>query len=78
MEGLALDYGDAYGRGFFSAMNETVLLNLMKRFEIRSFKQLHQFLLDKHANELAGNSDADLKSAAAFIVLVCHWHPFRR
>ena len=32
LEGLSLDYGDAYGRGFFSAMSETVLLNLLERF----------------------------------------------
>jgi hypothetical protein len=68
LEGLSLDYGDAYGRGFFSAMSETVLLNILRTFEVHSFKQLHQLLTDKHANELAGNADI-IKDARHLIAL---------
>jgi len=69
LEGLSLDYGDAYGRGFFSAMNETVLLNILRTFEVHSFKQLHELLIDKHANLLAGNPE-NLKDARHLIALV--------
>lgn len=46
LEALALNYGDAYGRGYFSAVNESVLVNILRKHGVRNFIQLHQLLTD--------------------------------
>ena len=57
LEALALNYGDAYGRGYFSAVNESVLLNFLRRFSVRNFIELHNLLMDKKAFESVGLKD---------------------
>ncbi len=60
MQALSLDYGDDYGRGFYSAMNDLVLGGYLKRYRthIASFKELHRFVSDKSAFSTIG-SDSD-------------------
>lgn len=55
LEGLSLNYGDAYGRGYYSAMNEVVLLNLARHYRTPSFRNLHGLLADKNAYATIGN-----------------------
>lgn len=69
MEGLALNYGDAYGKGFFSAMNEVVLLHLCREFELDSFRELHELLRDPQASARLGNRE-DWKKAQHLSALV--------
>ena len=47
LQALALEYGEDYGRGYYSALNELVLATYMKhhRKHIRSFKELHALRL---------------------------------
>ena len=47
LQALALEYGEDYGRGYFSALNELVLATYMKhhRRHIGSFKELHRLRL---------------------------------
>jgi hypothetical protein len=51
LQALALEYGEDYGRGYYSAMNELVLTGYLRnhRKHIRSFRELHRFLCDKAA-----------------------------
>lgn len=70
LEGLSLNYGDAYGRGFFSAMNEVVLLNLIRHYPIPSFDRLHDLLCDKAAYLAAGGNSDDWKKAQHVTALV--------
>lgn len=55
LEGLSLNYGEAYGRGFYSAMNEVVLLTLLRHYPAPSFRKLHALLSDKQAYAAVGN-----------------------
>lgn len=70
LEGLSLNYGDAYGRGFFSAMNEVVLLNFMRHFLIPSFRRLHALLSDRAAFIAIGGNPDDWKKAQHLTALV--------
>lgn len=49
MQALALDYGEDYGRGFYSAMNDILLGGYLKHFRmhVRSFRELHGLVADK-------------------------------
>ena len=45
LQALSLEYGEDYGRSYFSALNELVLNTYMKhhRRHIGSFKELHGY-----------------------------------
>ena len=51
LQALALEYGEDYGRGYYSALNELVLTGYLRSYRknIRSFKELHRYLCDKAA-----------------------------
>lgn len=59
LQALALDYGDDYGRGYFSTLNDLVLGGYLKRHRkhIGSFKELHRFVSDKNAFQGIGSAD---------------------
>ena len=59
LHALALDYGDDYGRGYFSTLNDLVLGGYLKRHRkhIGSFKELHRFVSDKNAFQGIGSAD---------------------
>jgi hypothetical protein len=59
LQALALDYGEDYGRGYFSALNELVLASYLKqhRADITSFKKLHSYVSDRDAYRRIGNVD---------------------
>ncbi len=57
LEALALNYGDSYGRGYFSAVSESVLLNFLRRFHVRNFIELHKLVTDRHAYAAVGLPD---------------------
>lgn len=69
LEALGLDYGDAYGRGFFSAVSEIVLLNFLRHFRVQSFTQLNAIVSDKRAYGVIGNPD-DWNNARHLSVLL--------
>lgn len=46
LQAMSLDYGTGYGRSYFTAMNEVVLKNLLRAYNIRSFKDLEGYLAD--------------------------------
>ena len=47
LQGLSLDYGIQYGAGYFTAMNEIVLNNVLRETGARSFKELSGHLADR-------------------------------
>ena len=47
LQGLSLDYGIHYGAGYFTAMNEIVLHNVLKETGARSFAELSEHLADR-------------------------------
>jgi len=47
LQGLSLDYGIKYGAGYFTAMNEIVLNNVLKETGARSFTELSSHLSDR-------------------------------
>ena len=59
LHSLALDYGDDYGRGYFSTLNDLVLGGYLKRHRrhIGSFKELHRFVSDKNAFRGIGSAE---------------------
>ena len=59
LQALALEYGEDYGRGYYSSLNEAVLATYMKhhRKNIGSFKQLHAFVSDRDAYRAIGSLD---------------------
>ena len=59
LQALSLEYGEDYGRGYFSALNELVLATYMKhhRRHIGSFKELHKFVSDRDAYRAIGSLD---------------------
>jgi hypothetical protein len=69
LEALALNYGDAYGRGYFSAVNESVLVNILRKYDVRNFIQLHKLLTDAKIYETLGILDEpkDARHLAALV-----------
>ena len=57
LQGLSLDFGIEYGKGYYTAMNEIVLTTLLKHHHVRSFRELAPLLGDKDAYGRIGNSD---------------------
>jgi hypothetical protein len=57
LQALALEYGEDYGRGYYSALNELVLTGYLRKYRkhVRSFKELHRFLSDKAAYPGSGD-----------------------
>jgi hypothetical protein len=47
LQGLSLDYGIKYGAGYFTAMNEIVLNNVLRETGARSFQELSGHLADR-------------------------------
>ena len=48
LQGLSLDYGVQYGAGYFTAMNEIVLNNVLRETGARSFAELSGHLADRN------------------------------
>jgi hypothetical protein len=59
LQALALEYGEDYGRGYFSALNELVLATYMKhhRRHIGSFAELHGYVSDQNAYRAIGSAE---------------------
>jgi hypothetical protein len=57
LQALSLEYGEDYGRGYYSALNELVLASYMKhhRRHVGSFRELHRFVSDVNAYRSIGN-----------------------
>ena len=47
LQGMSLDYGIKYGAGYFTAMNEIVLNNVLNATGARSFAELSEHLADR-------------------------------
>ena len=71
LQALSLEYGEDYGRGYYSAMMETVLAAYLGRFpEIRSFRDLNRYMTDPATLRTAGLKDDDLLDSKALEVTV--------
>lgn len=70
LQALSLDYGLGYGKGFFSAMNETVLLRLLRSYQVNSFRDLYTVLDDVNAYKAAGGQQNDWRDARHLAALV--------
>lgn len=59
LQALSLEYGEDYGRGYYSALNELVLATYMKhhRRHVGSFKELHGYVSDQNAYRSIGSAD---------------------
>lgn len=45
-QALSTDYGEGYGQSFFSGENEKVLTRLLSAFDLSSFRQLSEYIVD--------------------------------
>ena len=71
LQALSLEYGEDYGRGYYSAMMETVLAAYLGRFpDIRSFRDLARYMTDKATLQAAGLKEHDLLDTKALEVTV--------
>lgn len=57
LQGLSLDYGLKYGAGYFTAMNEIVLTNVLKNYNARSFRELDRYLRDQRLYARIGHAE---------------------
>ena len=58
LQAMGLEFGEAYGKGHYSAVIDEVLSNHIKTYRnIGSFRQLHKFLRDKNAYSHIGNPE---------------------
>ena len=69
LQGLSLDYGIQYGAGYFTAMNEIVLNNVLREAGARSFAELGEHLSDRRWYATIGHED-DWKQARHLSALV--------
>jgi hypothetical protein len=71
LQALSLEYGEDYGRGYFSALMESVLNAYLKRFpDIQSFRDLSRYLGDRASVHAAGLKDEDIVNSKALEVTV--------
>lgn len=66
---LSLDYGVDYGRAFFTAMNETVLADLIRKRPMESFEDIYEVLSRKEVYQTFGNI-LDWEKARHLIAIV--------
>jgi hypothetical protein len=57
LQGLSLDYGIAYGAGYFTAMNQIVLTTLLKHVRVRSFRELDRYLQNQKFYAKIGHAE---------------------
>ncbi len=57
LQGLSLDYGIAYGAGYFTAMNQIVLTTLLKHVQARSFRELDRYLQNQRFYARIGHAE---------------------
>ena len=57
LQGLSLDYGIKYGAGYFTAMNEIVLTNVLKHFGAKSFRELDRHLRSQRLYATIGHPE---------------------
>ena len=69
LQGLSLDYGIQYGAGYFTAMNEIVLNNVLRESGANSFRELSEKLSDRKWYKQIGHED-DWKQARHLSALV--------
>lgn len=69
LQGLALDYGLGYGASYFTAMNETVMTNIVGATGARSFRELNERLNDRRWYADRWHDD-DWKQARHLVALV--------
>ncbi len=69
LQGMSLDYGIKYGAGYFTAMNEIVLNNVLKETGARSFAELSAHLSDRKWYSKIGYEE-DWKQARHLSALV--------
>ena len=69
LQGLSLDYGIQYGAGYFTAMNEIVLNNVLQETGAKSFRELSKHLSDRSWYASIGHED-DWKQARHLSALV--------
>ncbi|MFO0887927.1 MAG: TraM recognition domain-containing protein [Isosphaeraceae bacterium] len=64
LQSLSLEYGEGYGEGFFSAVNEIVLKEYLNHYRaIDSFRKLHEYVRVSHAYKALGGVHDDWKNA---------------
>lgn len=69
LQGLSLDYGTAYGAGYFTAMNELVLRTSLQHGRARSFRELAAHLNNSDWYSRFGES-ADWEKARHLVALI--------
>jgi Type IV secretion-system coupling protein DNA-binding domain len=57
LQGLSLDYGLAYGAGYYTAMNQIVLTNVLKHVRVRSFRELDGYLENQKFYAKVGHAE---------------------
>ena len=71
LQALSLDYGEDYGRGYYSALMETVFNAYIEKYpDIRSFRDLSRYFSDKASAQAAGLHERDLVDSKALEVTV--------
>ena len=69
LQAMSLDYGVGYGKGYFTAINEVVLKNMLRRYSIKSFKELQAYLEDpqSYPDEGGGKDFEQARHLAAVV-----------
>lgn len=70
LQGLSLDYGIRYGAGYYTAMNEIVLTNVLRNAGVQSFRELDEKLRDQDWYQEVGGHGEDWKQARHLGALV--------
>ena len=70
LQGLSLDYGIQYGAGYFTAMNEIVMNNVLRESGAKSFRELSEHLSDRRWYSSIGGYEEDWKQARHLSALV--------
>jgi hypothetical protein len=64
LQALSLEYGEGYGEGYYSAVNEIVLKEYLNHYRaIDSFRKLHEYVRVSHAYKALGGVHEDWKNA---------------
>ena len=69
LQGMSLDYGIRYGAGYFTAMNEIVMNNVVKATGAASFRELSSWLSNREWYKTIGHQE-DWKQARHLSALV--------
>src|SRR5262249_10357557 len=75
LQGLSLDYGESYGKAFFTAMSEAALLAALRTRRIHSFPELRrQLKMMAEVGNIGRDLARDSRPLSALVTRLCEAH----